>query len=95
MQTRKCDDDDGQDGDGGEEIKKIVFKRAVIQSDERPAEPDSKAIFKNSKLIMPEYEFGKKVPKKRNFTESNKPEETASMNRQIKLGHLMEDETDE
>lgn len=92
MQTRKCHNDVG---DAGEESKKIVFKRSVIKSDERPGEPDTKAIFKSSKLIMPEYEFGKKVPKKRNPADSNKPEETPSINRQIKLGHLMEDETDE
>lgn len=83
MQSRKC-----KDGDNDNEEKKIVFKRTV-----KPIEPEVKASFQSSKLIMPEYEIGKKVQKKK-----NRPECTTdgiASNKEIKLGHLMEDEIDE
>ncbi|VVC27865.1 Tumour suppressing sub-chromosomal transferable candidate 4 [Cinara cedri] len=92
METRKGQGDEDNDGNG--ETKKILFKR-VVKPKEQLKEPDSKAIFKSSKLVMPEYEFGKKVQKKKNRPES-KPDETTSSNKQITLGHLMEeDESDE
>lgn len=84
MQTRKCNDD----YDNEEEEKKIVFKKTIKSS-----EPAVKASFQSSKLIMPEYEFGKKVQKKKSLPE-RKTDGIAS-NKEIKLGHLMEDEIDE
>jgi len=56
MQTRKCKSDDDND----ENDKKIVFKKII-----KPEEPEVKASFQSSKLVMPEYEFGKKIQKKK------------------------------
>lgn len=84
MQTRKCKESDNVD----EEEKKIVFKRIV-----KPEEPEVRASFQSSKLIMPEYEFGKKTQKKKNRPE--RKTDGNSTSKEIKLGHLMEDEIDE
>lgn len=84
MQTRKSKEGENID----EDEKKIVFKRIV-----KPEEPEVRASFQSSKLIMPEYEFGKKIQKKK-----NRPERKTDGNgtsKEIKLGHLMEDEIDE
>lgn len=88
MQTRKCNDDDDNDNGGNGEDKKIVFKKIV-----KPKSSEVKASFQSSKLIMPEYEFGKKVQKKKNRP-AQKTDKTANV-KEIKLGHLMEDEDDE
>lgn len=96
MRTRKSGDDgDNENGDGD---RKIVFNRAVA---ERIKEPPStaaqpKASFRSSKLIMPEYDFGKKVQRK----EKNRPPratgESSASGKEIKLGHLMmEDEPED
>jgi len=86
MQTRKSNDSgDGNNDDGD---KRIVFKRVAKSN-----EPEAKASFQSSKLIMPEYQFGNKTRKKK-----NRPERITDgtiANKEIKLGHLMEDEIDE
>lgn len=84
MRTRKSQDDENDN----EEEKKIVFKRTV-----KSKEPEIKPSFQSSKLVMPEYEFGKKVEKKKNRPE--RPMDRNTANKEIKLGHLMEDEIDE
>jgi len=81
MQTRKCKSDDDND----ENDKKIVFKKII-----KPEEPEVKASFQSSKLVMPEYEFGKKIQKKK-FCPERKTDETTTA-KEIKLGHLMEDD---
>lgn len=84
MQSRKCNDNEIK------ENTKIVFKKIVKLN-----EPKMKASFQSSKLIMPEYEFGKKIQKKNNKIERKTDEISTSTNKEIKLGHLMEDEDDE
>lgn len=84
MQSRKCHDDEN------EEDKKIIFKKIVKSN-----EPKVKASFQSSKLVMPEYEIGKKIQKKKNKLEHKTNEILTSINKEIKLGHLMEDEEDE
>lgn len=84
MQTRKSQDS-GNDNEGK---KKIVFKRTV-----KSLEPEVKPSFQSTKLVMPEYEFGKKVQKKKHRPERQSNGIAAS--KEIKLGHLMEDEIDE
>lgn len=84
MQTRKNNGDDDNDDD-----KKIVFKRVVKSN-----EPKVKASFQSSKLVMPEYQFGKKTQKKKTQPEC-KTDGTVITNKEIKLGHLMEEENDE
>lgn len=85
MRTRKSSDDDGR---GGDEEKKIVFKRTA-----EPEADEAKPSFRSSKLVMPEYEFGKRVLKKR--TRPELKTDGAAVGKEIKLGHLMEDEIDE
>lgn len=84
MKTRKCHDNENVN----EQEKKIVFKKI-----EKSKECEVKASFQSSKLVMPEYEFGKKIQKKKNKPEQ-KLNETVTK-KEIKLGHLMEDEDDE
>lgn len=84
MQTRKCQLDENND----DQDKKIVFKRI-----EKSKEPEVKPSFQSSKLVMPEYEFGKKMHKKKNRIERRV--ESIASSKEIKLGHLMEDEIDE
>ncbi|KAF0749231.1 protein TSSC4 [Aphis craccivora] len=84
MQTRKCKDNENDNEEG----KKIVFKRTLKSN-----EPEMKPSFKSTKLVMPEYEFGKKVQKKKSRPEPTTNRTTS--NKEIKLGHLMEDEIDE
>lgn len=91
METRKSRD--GEDNGGNEEGKKILFKR-LVKPKEHLKEPYTKPSFKSSKLVMPEYEFGKKLQKKKNLPKV-KSDETTSCSTQITLEHLMEDETDE
>lgn len=88
MQTRRCGDDGGGNADAGAVEKKIVFKRTV-----ESGEPEAKASFLSSKLIMPQYEFGKKAQKKKNRPE--RQTDGIASHKEIKLGHLMEDEDDE
>lgn len=85
MQTRKSSDDDGR---GGDEEKKIVFKRTA-----EPEAVEAKPSFRSSKLVMPEYEFGKRVLKKR--TRPERKTDGTGVGKEIKLRHLMEDEIDE
>lgn len=84
MQSRKSKDDENND----EQEKKIVFKK-TLKSDE----PEIKPTFKSTKLVMPEYEFGKKVQKKK--CKPRRTTDGTTSNKEIKLGHLMEDEIDE
>jgi hypothetical protein len=84
MQTRKSHGDQNDN----EESKKIVFKKTV-----KSKESEVKPSFQSSKLVMPEYEFGKKIQKKKNRPE--RQSDGATTNKEIKLGHLMEDEIDE
>lgn len=83
MKSRKCHDEED------EEDKKIVFRKV-----DKLNEPKIKASFQSSKLVMPEYEFGKKIQKKINKMERKRDILTRT-NKEIKLGHLMEDEEDE
>lgn len=81
MQTRKCNDDDDR---GGDEGKKIVFKRTV-----ECAAAKAKPSYRSSKLVMPEYEFGgKRVQRKR----PERKTDDIAVGKEIKLGHLMEDD---
>lgn len=91
MEFRKFLDDEG-DQISNEEKERILFKR--IHSIEPAEFPEVKPSFKNFKLVMPQYEFGKKIQKKKTVP-MGKPDDTTSKCQQIKLGHLMEDETDE
>lgn len=86
MQSRRCTEDEADSGDE----KKIVFKRVMTKS----GESEAKASFQSSKLVMPEYEFGKKTQKKKSRLE-RKTDSAIANRKEIKLGHLMEDETDE
>lgn len=86
MKTRKCNDNENDN----KEEKKIVFKRTIKSN-----EPEMKASFQSTKLVMPEYEFGKKVQKKKNRPERTRITDGTASNKEIKLGHLMEDEIDE
>lgn len=90
MQTRKTGADE-RDSDGGEE-KKIVFKNVSVASSD---EAEVKASFRSSKLVMPEYEFGKKVSKKKNRPERKSDATATGSHKEIKLGHLMEDEDED
>lgn len=90
MQTRKMGGDQCE-GDDAEE-KKIVFKSVTVTT---ANESGAKASFRSSKLVMPEYEFGKKVLKKKNRPDRKSDTVANNSHKEIKLGHLMEDEIDE
>lgn len=79
---RKCDG--GGSADDGD--RKIVFQRTVTAGDETP---NAKPSFRSSKLVMPEYEFGRKAPKPRRA--ERKTDDRTAVGKEIKLGHLMED----
>lgn len=89
MRTRKSNGGGGSDDN---EAKRIVFKRVATLN-----EPEVRGgSFQNSsKLIMPEYQFGQKTHKKKNRPECKTDTHFVCGSKEIKLGHLMEDEIDE
>lgn len=95
MRIRKNGDCD--EGENGSEDQKIVFNRAVVEKFKGPPSPvaQPKASFCSSKLIMPEYDFGKKVQRKQKNRPQRATGETGS-GKEIILGHLiMEDEPED
>ncbi|XP_050420089.1 protein TSSC4 [Adelges cooleyi] len=85
MQMRKCGHDD--EGDG-EHDKKIVFKRV-----EKNKVEENKPSFQSSKLVMPEYEFGKKASKKKSHRQ--RQTDSSGTSNAIKLDHLIDEEGDD
>lgn len=84
MHARRKSDGGGSGDDGN---RKIVFQRTATAGDEMP---DAKPSFRSSKLVMPEYEFGRKAPKPRRA--ECKTDDRTVVGNEIKLGHLMEDD---
>ncbi|XP_050524596.1 uncharacterized protein LOC126896139 [Daktulosphaira vitifoliae] len=80
MKTRKIENTE----ENLEKGTKIVFKRV-----EKSKEEDLKPFYKSSKLVMPEYEFGKKIKKKKTVSDRKINSNTITT---IKLGHLIDEE---
>lgn len=91
---KKCggggDDGDDDDRSGGDR-KKIVFQRTVTARETNETKPT----FRCGKLVMPEYEFGKKAQKPRRADDRKTADDRTAATKEIKLGHLMEEDDDD
>lgn len=78
-----------------------LFKKPIFQVSstvKKPVSvPDEKTVFKNNKIIMPEYVVGQKVPKKEKKARKlpKKSTDSDAKKASLVLNHLFEDDVDE
>lgn len=88
---------DAEDMDTDGEVKAITFKKPSNYTKNKPESDSEKSSqstsFRSSKVVMPEYVVGEKKQQKKTIT--TKSTVKGDKSKEIKLGHLLEEDDDE